>query len=147
MLQELPRNPGTYILVVEMREAREVAVGRLGRWVFPAGWYLYVGSALGGLAGRVGRHLRREKRLHWHIDYLLAHGTVQEVWYRVGAERRECALAQRLAALPGAERYPPRFGASDCRCPGHLVRFVGRPPLEALGFGGFRHLSRSLWAN
>jgi len=45
---------------------------RPGQIPFPAGWYVYTGSARNGLAQRVGRHLRHNKRKHWHIDYLLA---------------------------------------------------------------------------
>ena len=43
------------------------------------------------------------------------------------APHGECELAGALAALPGAERLPRRFGAGDCRCAGHLVRFARRP--------------------
>ena len=143
----LPREAGVYVLVIEVPAACVVDVGRLGRSTFPAGWYLYVGSALGGLAGRVGRHLRAEKRLHWHVDHLLPHGWVREVWYRVAGTPEgagtasECAIAADLTALPGAERWPPRFGASDCRCGGHLVRLGARR-----GLGDVPSLGGSGWA-
>jgi Uri superfamily endonuclease len=141
----LPREAGVYVLVIEVPAACVVDVGRLGRSTFPAGWYLYVGSALGGLAGRVERHLRAEKRTHWHVDYLLAHAMVREVWYRAGGQpeqagRAECAVAAALAALPGARRLPTRFGASDCRCAGHLVRLPARPAL-----GDVPPLGRAGW--
>lgn len=118
-----PAAPGTYALVLALDRPRRIVIGRLGVFDFPAGWYVYAGSALGpgGLAARVARHLRREKRLHWHIDYLLRHARVVEVWIRAGPERCECAWARAAAALPGATIAVPRFGASDCRCAGHLV--------------------------
>ena len=104
-----------------------IAVGRLGDFVFPRGYYLYIGSALVGLSQRIGRHLRRDKRLRWHIDYLLREAEVAEVWYLVGGERSECAWCRAAMDMPGA-RLPVRgFGASDCRCPSHLVYFPAPP--------------------
>ena len=52
---------GAYVLAVRLDSRRELPVGRLGRFNFPAGWYLYVGSAMGtgGLPARLRRHRRR----------------------------------------------------------------------------------------
>jgi len=88
---------------------------------FPAGWYLYTGSALSGLRARVGRHLRHEKRPRWHIDSLLAVGRVIAVTSRVTDERLECDWNRAAILLPGAQVVAPGFGSSDCRCPAHLV--------------------------
>ena len=112
--------PGTYILVIELPVGVHVRVGSLGPLDLAAGYYLYVGSALSGLAPRLARHLRATKRLHWHIDYLLLHGAIREIWYSVDSQRRECAWAGRLAHMPGITPFPRRFGASDCHCPTHL---------------------------
>jgi Uri superfamily endonuclease len=102
-----------------------LAVGRLGRFTFPAGYYVYAGSARGpgGLSARLARHRRRGKRLHWHVDYLLARARLVEAWTVVSDRRLECAWARAVMALPGAQVPVPRFGASDCRCPAHLVFF------------------------
>ena len=66
---------GTYALVLHLECTEEITVGKLGMFTFPAGYYLYVGSALGpgGLEARLARHRRRGKKLRWHIDYLLEH--------------------------------------------------------------------------
>jgi len=122
--------PGTYILILRLTEPRACCIGALGTYDLPAGYYLYVGSALGpgGLAGRVGRHLRRRvgayciRPLRWHIDYLLEIAEVFEVWAEPGTERMECAWARRLLEA-GGRVIVPGFGASDCRCPAHLVYF------------------------
>ena len=132
------RAGGLYALVCVLPRAVTISVGRLGEVAFPAGWYVYVGSARGpgGLAARVGRHLRRTKRVRWHVDSLLAWAEVREVWGKAGDAPGECAWAAALAQAPGARRWPPGFGASDCRCPGHLVAFPGAPgaePFRALG--------------
>ncbi len=105
-------------------------VGRLGRMHLPAGWYIYIGSALGGLGARLRRHARQEKRPHWHIDRLLAIGRLAAVVVRIGPERVECQTAAMVAALPDATLPAPRFGASDCRCPAHLVHIPARPDLD-----------------
>src|SRR5690349_8091196 len=69
----LPPDPGVYQLYLDLANATVLEIGRLGRLAFPAGLYVYTGSALGGLRPRLARHLRREKRHHWHIDHLLDH--------------------------------------------------------------------------
>jgi Uri superfamily endonuclease len=122
---------GAYILVISLATTAEIQVGRLGRRRFEDGLYLYVGSALGGLAARIGRHLRQAKKQHWHVDYLLAQATVKEVWLNTAPQRRECQTARALAALPGVSLPVSRFGSSDCDCLAHLLA-VPAVPAEAL---------------
>lgn len=123
----IPRKPGTYVLVIEVQRYREVHVGKLGECQFRRGHYLYVGSALGGLRARLGRHLRAEKRLHWHIDYLLAAADIVEVWYRCSQEHRECVWAAALGELALVSPFDASFGASDCACKTHLF-YAARCP-------------------
>lgn len=125
----IPRESGSYVLIMQVPEAAAVDVGKLGRFTFPQGWYAYVGSALGpgGLAARVDRHCRVSKPMHWHVDYLRAHAKPVAVWYTVGPPRRECRWAQALSELPGASAPASRFGASDCRCAAHLFHFPTKP--------------------
>jgi len=106
---------GTYALIVQVPFDIEISVGTLGRRSFPAGYYVYVGSAMGGVEKRIGRHLRREKKVRWHIDYLLMRARVVDVIVAEG--RGECraarSLAKRLRPIEG-------FGSSDCDCSSHL---------------------------
>jgi Uri superfamily endonuclease len=106
-----------------------LTVGKLGKFEFPTGWYAYAGSALGpgGLAARIGRHLKTSKTPHWHIDRLRDRAELTAVWYAVGNRRRECVWARALSALPGAREVAPGFGASDCRCATHLLHLPKRP--------------------
>jgi len=129
------KTPGTYVLVVSLPCDREIYVGSLGRLHFEVGWYLYVGSALGGLWARLARHLRRRKRLYWHIDYLLRYGTVVEIWYCESSERLECVWARALANSPGVKPFWAAFGAMDCSCRTHLFYSRAVPEVE-----GFRSL-------
>jgi Uri superfamily endonuclease len=111
----------SYQLTVEVRRPVHCVIGRLGGFDFPAGTYVYTGSAKRGLEARISRHLRPEKVLRWHVDYLLgAPGvTVTKV---VRSRRDECRLNQ---ASPGSVVIPG-FGASDCKagCGAHL-KFLG----------------------
>jgi Uri superfamily endonuclease len=120
-------------LVLRLPRFTTIDVGRLGRVQLPAGWYAYAGSARGpgGLAARISRHLRSPKPLHWHVDYLRAHAQPVQTWYALGARKRECSWAQALSGLPGASIPVRRFGASDCRCPAHLIHFAVPPDLGA----------------
>jgi len=110
---------GSYVLLIRLDEERTIAVGALGERVFAAGAYAYVGSAMSGLDARIARHLRADKRLHWHIDYLLAHARVIEVVRVASEERLECRIADALAERLESVRS---FGCSDCACASHLFR-------------------------
>jgi sugar fermentation stimulation protein A len=108
---------GTYILLIEMPRGVRMKVGALGVLEFPRGFYAYCGSAMGGLRARINRHLRREKKVRWHVDYLLKKGSVRKVLSAETNERLECQLA---AGLCDAFNIYPGFGSNDCRCPSHL---------------------------
>ncbi|MBC7259743.1 MAG: GIY-YIG nuclease family protein [Chloroflexi bacterium] len=125
---------GVYLLVLHLPVARSLDVGALGRIAFPAGWYVYVGSAQGpgGLDARLRRHLAPSKRLHWHVDYLRAAADWAGAWGAPLPREWECEWARRLVLWPGAEIPALGFGASDCRCASHLVHFQARPDGEML---------------
>ncbi len=123
---------GSYVLVLHLSQDRRLEVGKLGRLQFPSGYYLYFGSALNGLAGRIRRHLRREKKLHWHIDFLTYVAPVVQVWWVAGEERCECVWARAALSHPGATAPARGFGSSDCRCPTHLVQLSSWAEAEAL---------------
>lgn len=123
---------GLYVLELRLSRSKTTRIGRLGRHRFPAGLYRYVGSARRGLAARIARHARRAKKAHWHIDYLRPHARWERAWVWPETSLTECELAERLCAAGG--RAVPRFGASDCRCAGHLLRVQRREagPAESL---------------
>ena len=122
----MPRRRGTYALLLRLEPGKEIVVGKLGTFLFPEGYYAYVGSALGpgGLAARVARHCRCDKKLFWHIDYFLADAQVVDLLYHVSGQPLECVWAGALRHMCGARVVAPGFGASDCRCSSHLV-FLG----------------------
>lgn len=86
------------------------------------GLYLYCGSAYGpgGLEARLSRHLKQEKPLRWHIDFLRLGGDVSFVGALEGGS--ECHLVDRAVQELGADLPIPGFGSSDCRtCTSHLL--------------------------
>lgn len=103
--------------MIDLPEDAEIRVRSGRRFALKKGAYVYVGSALNGLEGRVGRHLGARKRLFWHIDYLLQLGKVRKVVLGETGTRLECAAARCLARILIAV---PGFGCSDCRCGSHL---------------------------
>ena len=126
---------GTYTLLINLSRPRNISFGRIRNYRFKAGYYAYVGSALNGLKQRIGRHLRKEKRLHWHIDYLLQHAAIYGVICAETAGRQECRIAgelrESLVVVPG-------FGSSDCRCLTHLFYGNDREVLKNTVLAGFK---------
>jgi sugar fermentation stimulation protein A len=113
--------PPFYFAAFRLPEPRTIEVGAFGIFEFDPGDYVYVGRASRGLDARLARHQRRDdKTLRWHVDYVRDRAR----WLRahVVDAGGECELADRIAALPGASRPIEGFGASDCRCDGHLIR-------------------------
>ena len=113
----------SYQLVIEVRSPVRCPVGRLGVIDFPAGTYLYTGSARRNFEARLARHARATKTLRWHIDYLLAAPGVRIVKI-VRSRRDECRLNQSVKGTV----LVPGFGASDCAagCGSHL-KYRGPP--------------------
>jgi len=72
------------------------------------------------------RHLRKEKPLHWHIDYLTSHPkvTVEEIQVVSHDPDEECAQVRRMLANEAYQVPVKGFGSSDCRsgCPAHLLQ-------------------------
>lgn len=123
---------GSYVLVVRLQQALEVRVGKIGLLEFPEGYYLYFGSALNGLDGRIQRHLRADKILKWHIDYLTSVAPVTEVWSIADDARWECVWAQLALNQAGVTAPAKGFGSSDCKCHTHLVRTTSRRKVDGL---------------
>ncbi len=121
---------GSYALVLALDSGADIPVGSLGSRFFPPGFYVYVGSALGGLFSRVRRHVRGGGKTHWHVDYLRRHAGVAEVWYLVSDARWECAWYRTVSTMPRAGVPVAGFGSSGCGCASHLAYFASMPSFE-----------------
>ncbi len=108
---------GSYILLIQLSEEQTITPGRLKATYFPRGDYAYVGSAMGGFKSRLNRHIKSDKKLHWHIDYLLEKAVISEIILCETKGRTECAIAQALSCQFDSILG---FGSSDCKCRSHL---------------------------
>ena len=118
---------GAYQLLIKLDHAATIRVGKLGTFDFPAGFYVYTGSAMGGLEARIARHLSNTKRFHWHLDFLLERSSILRYASRVASAREECLLNAETLQMPDAEVPVRGFGSSDCKCVAHLVYFRAEP--------------------
>lgn len=116
-----PATSGAYALALRLGAPLDVRIGKISA-TLPAGDYLYCGSARGpgGLRARLARHMRPQKRAHWHIDQLTAVANMLGAF--VEEQGDECALNAALGALSIPLPIPiAGFGSSDCRrCAAHL---------------------------
>jgi Uri superfamily endonuclease len=136
----LIKSPGAYALELYLAQPREIAIGRLGRYYFDKGQYIYLGSANGpgGINARLGRHISGSTlSLHWHIDYLRNHAHPIAFCFistngdKPNGKPIECCWSQALMVHPKAYIPIPGFGASDCTsgCKAHLF-FYPHPGSE-----------------
>jgi Uri superfamily endonuclease len=120
-LDQIENDRGTYLLFLELKNTQKFKPGSLEEAEYKKGMYIYVGRARRGLKARIRRHLRKKKKQFWHIDYLLKEADLREIWIRENAFD-ECQTASRIRDFLGFSSPVHRgFGASDCRCPGHLL--------------------------
>ncbi|HEX4919149.1 MAG TPA: GIY-YIG nuclease family protein [Candidatus Bathyarchaeia archaeon] len=132
-------NRGTYALLVRVPHTVRIPVGSLGPLTFKRGFYVYVGSALNSLRGRIARHFRRDKQVHWHIDYLTVSPSAKliEAWASPTPRRTECSKSRMIRKH--ASESIKRFGASDCDCYSHLHHFDSLKRVRRiLSAGGFK---------
>ncbi len=80
-LEELLRVPGYYVLILDVSENLVIDTRGSRKFYLEPGLYVYTGSARGpgGLLARINRHLKRRKKLFWHIDYLTIRESVHIV--------------------------------------------------------------------
>jgi Uri superfamily endonuclease len=108
----------TYALWIVLERDIKISVGSLGEMIFKKGIYFYVGSAKKNFYSRIARHLRKDKKIFWHIDYLLASPFTKVMGVIWRSNIAECQLAQDF--LNRKYKYVSKFGCSDCKCQSHL---------------------------
>ncbi len=127
---------GSYLLIMELSRDQTITVGRQGPLHFRGGHYIYVGSAMANLSQRIARHLRRRKKLHWHIDYLRQCANNVTALPIRSSQRQECEVAQAMSAI--FPYGPQGFGSSDCKCRAHLF-WHQENPLHCTSFHTMLH--------
>jgi len=138
---------GVYTLMILLNEKTQVKMHKLGCFTLRKGYYAYTGSALGdratSLRRRVARHLKKEKVMHWHIDFLLTNknATVATVVAAESSVNRECQINNLIKNIEGATVPVVGFGASDCKqkCRSHLI-FLGEKGVKEKIVDIYSHL-------
>ena len=110
---------GIYILLLRIKKDLNMRIGSLGIIHFSSGMYAYIGSAQNSLEKRIERHIKRNKKKYWHIDYLTTHKhvRVERIFYKpLGKEWED-----RVALMINKHGRPIKgFGASDSKIDSHL---------------------------
>ena len=107
----------SYQLFIKVNKDVELKVGKLGRFIFPIGSYVYTGSAITNLDKRIERHLSKKKKLHWHIDFFL-NSKFTKIINVTKSQQEECDLNKSSKG----NVLVNGFGSSDCKqlCRSHL---------------------------
>lgn len=115
---------GIYCLIIRCSSPASIYCGKFKNILFPVGYYYYIGSAQKNLNARIERHIRREKNIHWHIDYLTTNQNFRVVEILIFRDKKksyECTISQDLLNNFSPDIIAPGFGNSDChRCESHL---------------------------
>ena len=110
-----------YVLIIHLEKSLKIKIGAIGNLSFDKGLYAYVGSAQSNFNQRINRHLRKEKKLFWHIDYLLnnKYAKIKKILFKPGKKIEECNLAKLISNFG---KKISKFGCSDCCCNSHLFK-------------------------
>ncbi|MGD9161639.1 MAG: GIY-YIG nuclease family protein [Desulfobacteraceae bacterium] len=122
-IDRLRPEKGTYIIIIKVDTIQKIEIGKIGKFTFEKGYYIYNGSAHGpgGIKARIKRHLKKNKaKKHWHIDYLRNRASVDAIMVSYSKKKKECEWASKLSSSPSLSIPVNGFGSSDCSCPSHL---------------------------
>ena len=127
----------SYQLFINVTKEINLKVGKLGKFIFPVGSYVYTGSAKKNIDKRIERHFSKKKNLHWHIDYLLNNDAVQIINTKK-SQITECSLNKKTKGTIIING----FGSSDCNlsCKSHLkyMENLALAELSANALGGYK---------
>lgn len=117
---------GGYIIIGELKNEISLSTEKR-KWNLKKGYYIYTGSAMKYLSKRIKRHLRKEKKFFWHIDYLIPHLEKVKIFPIYSSVRIECLISRELEVI--SDGFVKNFGSSDCSCKSHLY-YMRINPLE-----------------
>ena len=109
----------TYILFIKINKDLKIKVGSLGILKFRKGIYAYVGSAKKNWKSRIKRHFSKNKKIHWHIDYLTSNKFVNPYAVYIIEKNEESKIASLM--LKYGEPIID-FGSSDTKDISHLFK-------------------------
>jgi len=120
----IKRNTGVYLLEIYLNKSIILSIKNFYGQKLIKGYYYYTGSAQRNLVQRIERHIKKEKKIHWHIDHLTTnkYASLKNVFMILGASKNaECDLGKKLKTSLEISDSLNGFGNSDCRnCNTHL---------------------------
>jgi Uri superfamily endonuclease len=129
---------GIYILLIKISRTAKAKIGSLGEITLPKGTYAYVGSAQNSLEKRIARHKSKNKKIFWHIDYVLALkcAKIIKVFCKKAGKAEECKTARKLSKTGTSVK---NFGCSDCKCESHFFRIKNNEKIlgKGMDYGEF----------
>jgi len=125
VLKTTDKNAGVYLLEIHIKKTIQINANRFIGFHFPKGFYYYSGSAQKNLSHRLERHLRKEKVIHWHIDYLTTNPAckIKTIFIANEASKNlECDFVKLLLCDFKLTIAADKFGNGDCKaCNSHLL--------------------------
>ena len=123
-LEKLKNIKGSYLLIIYL-EKDSTILTRRKQFDLKKGFYVYVGSAKNGLFSRLNRHFSKNKKLFWHVDFLLAEAKIKKAICFVKKEENELAkfFLKRAKPIFG-------FGCSDSIADKSHLFFLGEGTLS-----------------
>lgn len=116
---------GIYVLEIYSPISFTLPIKKFKDAQFPKGYYYYVGSAQKNLVHRINRHLKLNKKLHWHIDYITSNNknNIKSILiFKDFSRNYECELTGKLQNEFALTHKAKGFGNSDCNvCESHLL--------------------------
>lgn len=125
----------SYSIILRLNSNKKLEVGSLGTIFLVKGFYVYNGSAYGtgGLASRIKHHVKKRKKLHWHIDYLTSDNECK-ILRVIAFKKRNLERKVSLEMLREREFVGiPKFGSTDDKIARtHLFLISAKSEKEAL---------------
>ncbi len=129
---------GIYILEIKANHPFYLSSKIFKNREMPSGYYYYVGSAQKNLYSRVSRHIKKKKKVHWHIDQIttLNITDVKNVYLFMDQGKNfECELVKDLVKRTDMDYAIDNFGNSDSKqCKSHLLYSKKRIPHNHFSF-------------
>jgi len=109
---------GIYILELYAKDVFIISAKKFIGTSFPKGYYYYIGSAQKNLKSRIERHQRKKKVIHWHVDHLTTHKSIESIIPFIipnGEKYLEAEIANNFIEYFGAQIIVKGFGNSDTK--------------------------------
>lgn len=124
------KNSGIYVIEFWAKNDFSLGIKKYAENFFSKGYYYYSGSAQKNFRERLSRHLRLNKKVHWHIDHLTTDQNfeIKSILILNEAPKEfECKIIESFLGNDKVEQSILGFGNGDCStCRTHLLNSFNR---------------------